>query len=161
MKSKQILMIALALVISTSSLSAQKIYDPNANAKKDIAKAVELAKTSNKHVLLQIGGNWCPWCIKLNNLFISNSEIRRALKNNYVYVKVNYSRQNRNVAIMKSLGYPNRFGFPVLVILDANGKRIHTQNTVYLEKDKSYDEKKIKKFLKDWSVKAVRGEKYW
>lgn len=35
-----------------------KLYDPSRDAKADISKAVEQAKESGKHVLLQVGGNW-------------------------------------------------------------------------------------------------------
>lgn len=42
------------------SLNAQKIYNPDANAKKDIENVIAKAKKEGKHVLIQVGGNWCP-----------------------------------------------------------------------------------------------------
>lgn len=82
------------------------------------------------------------------------------LNANFVFGLLNYSRENRNLDILAELQYPQRFGFPVLVILDGNGKRIHTQNTAYLEQDKSYDEKKMLDFLKHWSPAALDPENY-
>ena len=35
-----------------------KLYDPSADAKAEIAQAIKKAKTENKHVLIQVGGNW-------------------------------------------------------------------------------------------------------
>ena len=35
-----------------------KLYNPKADAKQEIKKAVKIAKESNKHVLLQVGGDW-------------------------------------------------------------------------------------------------------
>ena len=35
--------------------------------------------------------------------------------------------------ILAKYGYPQRFGFPVFIVLDGNGNRIHTQNSAYLE----------------------------
>ena len=35
-----------------------KYYDPNADALKEVHEAVSKDNQSNKHVLLQIGGNW-------------------------------------------------------------------------------------------------------
>lgn len=61
---------------------------------------------------------------------------------------------------MADLGFPQRFGFPVVVILDRNGNRIHTQNTAYLEKEKSYDKKVMMEFLKQWSPVALDPESY-
>ncbi len=71
-----------------------------------------------------------------------------------------YGRENYNKDVMEDLGFPQRFGFPVVVILDRNGNRIHTQNTAYLEKDQSYDFKIMKEFLFNWSPKALNPESY-
>ena len=57
---------------------------------------------------------------------------------------------------MKLLENPARFGFPVFVILDEQGKRIHTQNSAYLEEGKGYSEKKVAEFLNIWTPKAVK-----
>ena len=133
----------------------QKIYDTTADAKQDIAEAVEAAQKSNKHVFLQIGGNWCPWCIKFHNFVHDNEELSSFMKDNFEVVKVNYDQNNRQEELLQELEFPQRFGFPVFVILDASGKRIHTQNSAFLEKDKSYDKDKILHFLKNWSPTAL------
>ena len=36
--------------------------------------------------------------------------------------RINYSKENKNPETMALLEYPQRFGFPVLVVLDAAGK---------------------------------------
>ncbi len=56
---------------------------------------------------------------------------------------------------MASLDNPQRFGFPVLVVLNQEGERIHTQDSWYLEQDKSYDREKLVHFFKMWTVGAV------
>ena len=49
-------------------------------------------------------------------------------------------------------GYAQRFGFPVFIILDGKGGRVHTQNSAYLEDGKkSYDPEKVLDFLEQWS----------
>lgn len=35
-----------------------KLYDPNQDVRADIKKSLAIAKKDNKHVLLQVGGNW-------------------------------------------------------------------------------------------------------
>ena len=70
-------------------------------------------------------------------------------------VKVNYSKENKNLDLLKKLGAPQRFGFPVLVVLDDKGNRLHTQSSAYLEKDKSYDRKVVWNFLLGWNYTAV------
>jgi hypothetical protein len=62
--------------------------------------------------------------------------------------------------VLKSLGFPQRFGFPVMVVLNANGERIHTQNTGNLEKDKAYDFDRVKSFLYNWRPDALHPDNY-
>ena len=76
-------------------------------------------------------------------------------------LKLNYSKENKNLAVLKTLDYPQRFGFPVIVITDAAGNRLHTQNSWYLEDEKeSYDREKFVSFLNSWTVKATDPESY-
>lgn len=133
----------------------QKLYDPTADAQAAIDAALIEAKTSNKHVLLQIGGNWCGWCIRFHDFVQTDLELDSLIKANYVQVHVNYSHENENLPLMTKLEYPQRFGFPVFVVLDQAGKRIHTQNSAYLEKGSSYDKRKIKEFFVHWSIEAI------
>jgi hypothetical protein len=61
---------------------------------------------------------------------------------------------------LKDLGFPQRFGFPVFVILGADGNRLHTQNSAYLEEGKGHSVEKIKEFLEAWTVKALDPTNY-
>ncbi len=161
MKSTKTFMLLLSLLLSLASFSQEKkIYDPDANAQADVTRAIELAQKNGKHVFLQIGGNWCSWCIKFHNFVEADSELKSCLSENYEVVKVNYDSKNRQEELLSELGFPQRFGFPVFVILDGAGNRIHTQNSAYLEKDKSYDRGVVLRFLKNWSPGAVDPASY-
>jgi len=61
---------------------------------------------------------------------------------------------------MAELGYPQRFGFPVFVVLDDKGVRLHTQNSEYLEEGKGYSTDKILEFFKNWSTRALDPKSY-
>ena len=50
-------------LLSQENSTSKKLYDPSADAKSEIANAIAQAKKENKHVFLQVGGNWCSWCI--------------------------------------------------------------------------------------------------
>lgn len=150
----------LILCLQTSfaqTNSKKKVYNEEADAKVEIENAVNTAKSNNKHVLLQIGGNWCSWCIKFNELATTNDEISSYIKNNYEVVHVNYSPNNKNLEVLETLKFPQRFGFPVFVILNNNGELIHTQNSGYLESKEGvgHDPKVVLNFLKDWSFNAL------
>ncbi len=136
------------------------VYNPNADAEAEVAAAVKQAKAENKHVFLQIGGNWCSWCLLFNKYVQENDTVKTAFDKNYVVVHVNYSKEQKNEKLLASLGYPQRFGFPVFVILDAQGKRLHTQNTGLLEQGHGYDTERVLGLLEGWSPKALDPASY-
>ena len=145
------------------NLNAQEkfnLYHPEADAKKDIENAVTKAKQEHKHVFIQIGGNWCGWCKMFYELTSTDEELKKYIAENYEVVHVNYSKENPNLEVLKELDFPQRFGFPVFVILDENGKRIHTQNSGYLEEGKGHSQKKVMEFLQQWSPAALNPENY-
>ncbi|MFY0253560.1 thioredoxin family protein [Chitinophaga sp. 30R24] len=144
----------------TPAHDLEHIYTPTADAKADIAAAIKQAAQENKHVLLQIGGNWCIWCKRLYKFVEDDAALKSAMDNNYVVYHLNYSKENKNLPTLKELGYPQRFGFPVLVVLDAKGNRLHTQNSGLLESADSYDKKKVQEFLKQWSPAALLPSNY-
>jgi uncharacterized protein YyaL (SSP411 family) len=152
-------MLPSALVLSQKN-DTVLLYDPYIDAEKQINTAIIQAQAENKHVLIQVGGNWCPWCIKIHQFMSEHQRIDSLIKADYVLIHVNYSKENKNPEIMDRLDYPQRFGFPVFVILNEEGTRIHTQNTAYLEKDEYYSEEKILGFLKDWNHRAVDPATY-
>ncbi len=137
-----------------------KLYNPAADARAEIDAAVKKASAENKNVLLQIGGNWCIWCIRFNNLVSQDADLNKFVRDNYVIVHVNYSKENTNDKLMADLGYPQRFGFPVFVVLDGKGNRLHTQNSEYLEDGKGHSKEKVMGFFKDWSPGALDPKNY-
>ncbi|WP_316790507.1 thioredoxin family protein [Pedobacter frigoris] len=160
---KRILILFTAIFLSTAGFAQEKkqavnLYNPQANARADIDAAIAKAKKEGKHVFLQVGGNWCGWCIAFHKLVEETPELKTYLNSNYETVLVNYSQENKNAAVLASLGYPGRFGFPVFVILDGNGKAIHIQNSAYLEEGKGHSVKKVMDFLKGWTVAAIKPE---
>lgn len=161
---RKLLAIAAILLFVSSALFAQKakpqVYDVNADPVQDIKKAIELAQKENTHIMLVIGGNWCPWCLKLDKFIKSDEEIKSALHDNYQVVKVNYDKGSIPAKLLAKLDFPQRFGFPVIVILDQDGKRIHTQNSAYLEEDKGYSKKKLIGFYNDWKVSKLDPANY-
>lgn len=142
---------------SIEAPQAVKIYNPSANAQADIDAAVAKAKKQNKHVFVQVGGNWCVWCLRFHQLVNDTPELKQYLNNNFEVVLVNYSPENKNEAVLKKLKNPGRFGFPVFLILDGNGEVIHIQNSAYLEQGKGHSVKLITDFLKNWTYNAVNS----
>lgn len=147
-------------LIKAQDLSKFNLYSPTEEARSVIEKDVKQAKDSKKHVFIQIGGNWCIWCYRFNDLVTKDASIDSVIRANYVVYHLNYSKENKNEALLAKYGYPQRFGFPVFLILDGNGKLLHIQNSGYLEKDKGYDREKVMGFFNDWTPGAVDPKQY-
>lgn len=63
---KKVILSFIFLLMGVFIFDQEKVQpcNPNGDAKADLKKAIELAKKENKHVLVQFGVNWCPWCLR-------------------------------------------------------------------------------------------------
>lgn len=135
------------------------VYDESLNTMEQIDNALAKAKSEGKYVICQVGGNWCPWCLKFAKFITEDAEIKSLVEKNFVYIHVNYPRRggdrSAHAETMKRLGNPQRFGFPVMVVLNADGKVVHTQDSSYLEENSGYSKKKVMSFFSHWTPEAV------
>jgi thiol:disulfide interchange protein len=133
--------------------SRPAIYDTKADGTRQIDEALAVAAREKKRVLLQFGANWCGWCHRLHGLFQTNQEIARILKENYVVVLIDVDRVDgkpHNADVNNRYGNPTRYGLPALVVLEADGKALHTQDTGQLEDGPRHDPAKVIAFLEKW-----------
>ncbi|MDX9759848.1 MAG: thioredoxin family protein [Bacteroidota bacterium] len=151
--------ILVTLLLSGPPLCAQeeaaRLYDPAADAALDLRAAMAQAAATGKHILLQIGGNWCAWCHKLDRLLHGDPRIDSLLRADYVPLRINHSKENPNEDILRRLERPDRFGFPVLLVLDSSGRLLHTQDSGLLEKDGAHDPEQVYRFLYLWRPDAL------
>lgn len=132
-----------------------KPYDPKENAELKIAELVKQAQTENKNIMLQAGGNWCIWCLRFNNYVQTTPELKKIVDDNYIYYHLNYSPDNKNEKIFAKYGDPGKkFGYPVFIVLDKDGRQIHTQESGVLEEGKGYSLEKVKAFFEAWKPKG-------
>ncbi len=134
------------------------IYDSKADGSVLIDTALRQAAAEHKRVLLDFGANWCPWCHALHRLFTTDAEVRRRLAADYVVVMIDVNRRHgpaRNAAVNEKYGNPIKEGLPVLVVLDAGGRQLVTQETGALEKGgegEAHDPAKVVAFLEKWAA---------
>lgn len=158
---KKILLLTITLFSYVAYAQETKLYNPAADAEKDIAAAVKKAKAENKYVLLQGGGNWCSWCIEFARFCKADPAIDSVMRSAFVWYHLNWSKENKNKKVFAKYGYPQRFGYPVFIILNGKGERLNTQNSEYLEDGrKSYNAEKVKAFLEMWSPGALNPKMY-
>ncbi len=142
--------VAMAQGTATTPAQAEHAkFDPKRDAAKDISDAVKAAKKKNKRILLDVGGEWCGWCHKLDKFFLENADAAKILKERYIVVKINFSPENKNEALLSK--YPKIVGYPHLFVLDKNGKLLHSQDTGLLETGDHHDPAKVIPFLQKWA----------
>lgn len=139
------LLLAGAPADATPQKPTEMKYSPAADAKADLAAALKRAQAEHKVVLLDVGGEWCPWCHRMDKFLTDNAELLDLLQKNFVVVKVNYSDENKNEAFLSA--YPKVQGYPHIFVLDATGKLLESKNTGDLEEGKGYNLARFKEFL--------------
>ena len=142
----------LFLLLSVGYNSAQDAaaqrekFDPKRDPYADVRKAVEMASEENKRILLDVGGEWCIWCHRLDNFIEESAQVKKFLTENYIVVKVNFSPENKNEKFLSQ--YPKVPGYPHLFVLEKDGTFLHSQGTGEFEIEKSYSAELLLDFFK-------------
>ena len=120
---KLILISALLFGFNGWAITDFKPYDERVVAGEEIAKALGIAKSNNKYILLQMGGNWCPDCRTLGEYF-SRPDIKKWLDERVILVSVDVGEWDRNLDIVEEYGNPISEGIPALVLLNPDNEVI-------------------------------------
>ena len=147
---------ALICLISFQAFS-QAVYQPvtnfypGRNASTDLQNTIAEAQRTNKNIILDVGGEWCIWCHRIDAFIEGHQDISDFLHNNFVEMKVNYSTENKNEEFLSK--YPQIPGYPHFFVLNKDGNLLHSQDTGKLEGGKDYNPEKFMAFLKEWTPK--------
>lgn len=163
MKKFIMLVMALAIGLGAYAQTPVKVYDETIDPNAQISDAVSKADSEGKFVVAQLGGNWCKWCIRFAKFVNADPEIKGLVDDNFEFIHVNYNprdpdgyiKQDSTKEMLRRLGNPVRFGYPVLVVLDNKGNVIHTQDSSFLESGEGYDKEKVMRFFSAWTPSAV------
>jgi hypothetical protein len=157
--SNSMIRVALKFTLHSSASTDKRLVKPiygESAGEKDLMNAIRQAAGSNpkKRVLLQLGANWSSACKRMFLCLSQDTRCRGIMEKSYIHILLDAER-DINFGILKKLGYPQWLGFPILVVLDYQGKFIHTQATGELETDPILtselpDPQKVTKFLEFW-----------
>jgi thioredoxin-related protein len=141
---------ALLLLLPIAARAAEHIFDPSRDAAADLAAAERQATAEHKLILLDVGGNWCGWCMLFDGVSHSDAKLHDVLEKKYVVVHVNMSKENENGAFLSQ--YPKISGYPHFFVLSAGGKVIISQSTDIFERTHKeadgYDPDMLAEFFK-------------
>lgn len=125
-----------------------KVYDEQRDPFSDANAALALAKKTDRNVLIEIGGNWCTWCHKMDAFLLKNPNVYKALHSKYVLLKISVSDANENESFMKSL--PPVLGYPHMYVSTASGKMLLSKDTAELQDKNGYSTAYWLTFLRQW-----------
>lgn len=152
---------SLFIITPASAINADelpkysKVYDEKSDPFQDANAAITLAKETNRNVLIEIGGNWCTWCHKMDAFLEKNPEVYKKLHNEFVLLKVSVSDTNENEAFMKSL--PPVLGYPHMYVSTSSGKMVLSKDTAELLNGEHYSKEQWLAFLNKWQASATQG----
>lgn len=109
----------LCLLNFSAYAEPDKPYDPSRDAYTDYQNALIQSKKEHKNVFISIGGNWCVYCLKFCQ-DLKNSDCYRIIKERYIYLKVNYSDENKNEKFFNL--FPKINAYPYFIIVSAKGE---------------------------------------
>ena len=159
-----VMLMVFVMTMASAQTALKKVYDEDINPTEQIDQAIAKAKGEGKFVICQVGGNWCPWCLRFADFMGKDADISKLVGENFEYIHVNYNPRKSEgeekaqlaKTMLQRLSNPERFGFPVFVVLDDTGKVIHIQDSSFLEEGEGYNKEKVLRFFKNWTPQAVR-----
>lgn len=130
-----------------------RIYDPQRDAFKDAHAAIANARASQRRIIVEVGGNWCAWCHRLDKFIRSDAEIYQALHRHFVILKINVSDENKNRKFLSA--FPKPYGYPHMYVTESNGSIIYSKDTGEFLKNGRYAKENFLAFINQWKAKTT------
>jgi thioredoxin-related protein len=136
-----------------TQLQGRNVYDANIKARPAFDQGLQRAQREHKQLLVILGGNWCQWCLALDDLMHEDARLREYLDEHFVVVKLDSAGAKE---LDDAWGNPTRHGVPVLIFVNADGSVKHIQETVSLElwhgRILGHDKRRVLAVLERWSA---------
>ena len=143
----------LAAFLSLRALAADApVYDESADAQAQVSQALLKAKADHKQLMILFGANWCGDCKMLDGEF-KKPAMKALLDANYVVVKVDVDRFNKNLDVVKPYGDVIKKGIPSIVIATPANQLVYATNGSELASARNMGEAGVAEFFKALAAK--------
>jgi len=126
-------------------------YNPNADARAQVASAIAKARRGDKLVLIELGGNWCIDCRVMAGI-LALPQMRPWMAKYYEVVHVDVGRFDTNLDIPARYGLQLR-AVPALMIVDPESGRMLNKGRELALSDASIMQPQA---VADWLAQWVR-----
>ena len=84
---------------------------------------------------------------------LTKDQVQKSLFENFVFLKINFSPDNKNEEVRNLLECPKYDGYPVIVVLDEHGKKVVVQTAdEFRLAPHVYSTTKVAKSLHAWAT---------
>ena len=133
----------------TAVAEGADVYDEKADAHHDLAAALATAPASHKNIVLVFGANWCADCRALDAQ-MHNPELASMIEQNFVLVKINVGRFDKNSDVCEQYAVPIKNGIPTVAVLDPHGKLLYAMDQGQFADARHMSYESIKAFFDKW-----------
>jgi thioredoxin 1 len=147
--------LAFAMLVAGWLLAqSQPVYDESADAGCEIKAAIARASEKGKrNIVLVFGANWCKDCRALDARMHS-PELAAIIAKNFVVVKVDVGRMDKNVELAEKYGVPVSNGIPALAVLDSRGRLLYAQDQGQFADARHMTYENFKAFFEKWKPES-------
>lgn len=125
-------------------------YDVERDLGRDAQAAFALARSSQRRVLIEVGGDWCHWCHVLERVLQREPALAAQLHQAFVVLKVAVDEDHDGAAALSR--FPAADGYPYLYVVDSHGALLHAQDATGFVEAGDYSAPRIGAFVSQWSV---------
>jgi thiol-disulfide isomerase/thioredoxin len=122
-------------------------YDPDADARADIAAGKARAEATGKLLMVTFGANWCPDCLTLHKN-LEDPLTRDYARSTFEIVNVDVGDFGKNADVAQELGVKVN-GIPLAVFFSSDGRPICDTSRGELEPSRHYTSREILGFLRE------------
>lgn len=144
-----------SLLLPVLPITAETLpYSPEINARETFPTALAAAKSTGKHLWIQLGQADCPACQRLYWFIEAHPATATPLHQQFIPLHLATSRQN--IPLLRAWNSPQlEHGVPVILILDGEGKILTIAPAkTFAAQVGEFSEAKLADFIKQWSPAA-------
>jgi len=132
-------------------------YDEAANAKADVERALAMASTTKRSVLVIFGANWCEDCRALD-VSLKNTRNAELVAKEFVVVKVDVGNFDRNLGLAAQYGNPIKTGIPAAVVLSPSNQVLYATRAGELSNARRMSETGVYDFFRSM-ISSAKAKK--